>query len=450
MSLTYGHKMLGVYEEVKVDAIRINEGRRALDSENLKIITKSIADRGLIQPIVLYKENDTYHLLAGAHRLQAMKDLKMEKIGARVYDYMLNPYELKAIEIYENLHRKNLNDMERIQQTSELHSLMQRIHGPALHAGAVSTSSAKGHSIRDTARILNVSVGSVHGDIKLARLFQSVPELKKVIDPNMNRSTIKRVLQRINTVISNRNVAAQSDRFSTLAENYILGDFFDNKLPSGNFALIECDPPYGIELNTTKDLLDKTNMLEYEDIPEKDYPSFLQKLCKECYRLGSDNSWLILWYSIKYYPHVIAALEAAGYEYNYVPALWLKRQVGTQFKFYSTLSPYMVLGGVFEQFIYARKGSPSLYKAGRENVFEYAQVPAHQKIHATERPVDLMVELINTFVGPNTNVLVPFAGSGATIVAAAQLNCHVIGYDKSEIHRDAFVAKQQKEQQNAC
>ena len=61
-----------------------------------------------------------------------------------------------------------------------------------------------------------------------------------------------------------------------------------------------------------------------------------------------------------------------------------------------------------------------------------------KKIHATQKPVPLLRHLIQASSVPGEIVLDPFAGSGSTLVAAAQLGCKFYGIEQHEpFHRSA-------------
>ena len=431
--------LLGTHEQVLISLIDTDDNRRPLDPEHVKKLQQGISISGLINPITLYHppERQRYKLLAGRHRYHACKALGMEIISARVYDRTLSDYELKAIEVYENLHRKDLTHDEIAKQTNQLHELMQRIHGPKLAGGTTNT----GHSMRDTARVLGRSIGSIHNDIKIAKAIESLPELG--LDKALSRVDALRILQRFNSVMDNRSIAEgianTADGLNTGVENsYIVGDFFANTLPSESFSFIECDPPYGIDLQ----LLRKgSNILhDYNEIGEQEYYSFIANLANECYRLASPNAWIILWHGPQWYSVCITALHDAGFSCHNVPAIWKKGNSPGQ-----SQSPDSVLGNSYESFIYGRKGSPKLFMPGRSNIFDYAGVPPSLNRHPTERPVALIADILRTFTWPGTNVLSPFLGSGNTIIAAQQLGLQCIGFDLSQQFHDEFVARLVKE-----
>ena len=92
-------------------------------------------------------------------------------------------------------------------------------------------------------------------------------------------------------------------------------------------------------------------------------------------------------------------------------------------------------------FFYAWKGRPALNKPGRSNNFQFPPVPPNQKTHPTERPVELMKEIYETFAFPGSRVLIPFLGSGNGLIAADQLNMAGLGYELSKGYRDSFLVK---------
>ena len=53
----------------------------------------------------------------------------------------------------------------------------------------------------------------------------------------------------------------------------------------------------------------------------------------------------------------------------------------------------------------------------------------------------MIQELLCTFAKPRSNVLVPFAGSGNTLLAAANLGMKALGFDLGEEYKNAYVIK---------
>lgn len=80
------------------------------------------------------------------------------------------------------------------------------------------------------------------------------------------------------------------------------------------------------------------------------------------------------------------------------------------------------------------KGRPLLTGKRIPNVLNFAKTG--NKLHPTEKPVDLMEELIKSFSKENDVILDPFMGSGSTLVACNNLNRKYIGVELSEEYFD--------------
>jgi len=160
----------------------------------------------------------------------------------------------------------------------------------------------------------------------------------------------------------------------------------------------------------------------------------LNKLTDECYQLAADNSFIIIWCGPEHIARVLSSMQRAKFEVCKIPGIWLKGNSQGQAQGMNTN-----LGNSYEMFVYGRKGSAQIRKMGRSNVFNFNGVPPSQRIHPTERPPALMRELLDTFVWPGSNVLVPFAGSGVTIRTAFELGHKAIGFDLSSHFRDAYI-----------
>lgn len=75
------------------------------------------------------------------------------------------------------------------------------------------------------------------------------------------------------------------------------------------------------------------------------------------------------------------------------------------------------------------KGCYKVKTWGSGDVLKYKIVPASKRHHPSEKPVDLLVDLIKTVTPPNGVVLDPFAGSGSTLVAAKSEGFSFIGIE---------------------
>ena len=170
---------------------------------------------------------------------------------------------------------------------------------------------------------------------------------------------------------------------------------------------------------------------------------------RECYRVLKPNSWLINWFGPDpWFNPIHLWLTETGFKNKRMPALWVKGEENDAHVVERTsgqcMQPERDLAKTFEFFFYARKGVPLLAKPGSTNVFGYKPIPPQNKVHPTERPIEMMADILTTFAQPNANVLVPFAGSGNTLIAAAQNQMIPIGFDLTEEYYESYIIKVHK------
>ncbi len=99
--------------EISLDLIysNPNQPRKNFDIEALDELALSIKIHGVIQPIVLNKdENGKYMIVAGERRYRASKIAGLKKIPAVVRGY--SERQIKEVSIIENLQREDLNPIE--------------------------------------------------------------------------------------------------------------------------------------------------------------------------------------------------------------------------------------------------------------------------------------------------------------------------------------------------
>ncbi|MEA4816116.1 MAG: ParB/RepB/Spo0J family partition protein [Lachnospiraceae bacterium] len=98
--------------EVDINKIEPNSGqpRRRFEEEKLTELAASIKEYGIIQPIIVRKENDYYKIIAGERRWRAAKIAGINKIPIIIKD--INEKEAFELALIENLQRADLNPIE--------------------------------------------------------------------------------------------------------------------------------------------------------------------------------------------------------------------------------------------------------------------------------------------------------------------------------------------------
>ena len=105
---------------VKVDEIEPNQmqPRKNFNEDALHELAESIKQVGVIQPLILQKENSYYRIIAGERRWRAARIAGLTEIPAIIKEY--TPVEVIEIALIENIQREDLNPIEEAQAFQRL------------------------------------------------------------------------------------------------------------------------------------------------------------------------------------------------------------------------------------------------------------------------------------------------------------------------------------------
>ena len=404
------------------------EKRYRDDLGDIEALAESIREKGILQPITV---DTDFNLLAGERRITAAGMAGLLKIPALVRKTD-GEIDAREVELLENVMRKDFTWEEEAVLIRDIDALYKEKN--------------MDWSGRKTAQLLNKGVASVARAIQLANACEVIPELGdmktadealKTIRGMENQAIVHELRKRQNEQKPGFVGSGIIDALARADKDYRIGDTFKGltELPSnGAIPLIECDPPYGIELNKNKASKDTVanNVDSYHEVPMKDYDEFLHKLTAELFRVAARDCWLVFWYGPTWHTQVLASLRKAGWLVDEIPCIWAKTQG-------QTLQPELYLARGYEPFFLCRKGSPVMVKRGRLNVFNYAGVPGAQKYHPTQRPVELIEDILDHLATVNGKVLIPFLGSGTTIRACYNQGLKAFGWDLNPEYKDKFM-----------
>lgn len=114
--------------ELKINEIEPNreQPRKQFDQEKLKGLAESIKQHGVVQPIIVKKNENGYSIIAGERRWRAAKIAGLKTIPAIIKD--LTSREIMEVALIENLQREDLNPLEEAEAYKKLmddHGLTQ-------------------------------------------------------------------------------------------------------------------------------------------------------------------------------------------------------------------------------------------------------------------------------------------------------------------------------------
>lgn len=438
---------VGIVGMIPLKSVVVSDRARQ-EMGDLNGLETSLKESGLIQPLavqVIHSENgspDTYRLLAGERRFRVLERNGAELVPVRIYDKELSPLEMKVIEKSENFYRKDMEYYEFDRLTLEIHQMQQELHGvkPPGPGGS-------GWGMKDTAEMIGAeSSATVVEAVKRAQAREAFPQL---FDGCKTASDASKLLKKLDEAVIKQAIAQKLESEAAtssggelydISKRFIVRDFFEGvkEIPSDYMHLVEIDPPYAIKLSEQKKKDGESQYLlgEYGEIDRDTYPDFMKRVFKECYRVMAQHSWLICWFAPQpWFEKIYEWLTEAGFETTRMCGIWTKGTSG------QNMNPSVRLSNTYEMFFYAWKGSPALNKAGHGNEFRFSPVPASSKTHPTERPVELMKELYETFAFTGSRVLIPFLGSGNGLLAAYSLGMSAVGFELSKSYKDSFLVK---------
>ena len=97
---------------LKINQIEPNkeQPRKNFDQEKLEELADSIQEHGLVQPIVVTRQDGYYQIIAGERRWRAAKMAGLKEVPVVIKEY--TPQEMLEVALIENLQRQDLNPVE--------------------------------------------------------------------------------------------------------------------------------------------------------------------------------------------------------------------------------------------------------------------------------------------------------------------------------------------------
>lgn len=87
-----------------------NQPRKSFDEQKIIQLSESIKQHGIIQPVILKTNGDTYSIIAGERRWRAAKIAGIKEIPAIIMN--LSDKEILEVSLIENIQRQDLNPIE--------------------------------------------------------------------------------------------------------------------------------------------------------------------------------------------------------------------------------------------------------------------------------------------------------------------------------------------------
>jgi adenine-specific DNA-methyltransferase len=178
------------------------------------------------------------------------------------------------------------------------------------------------------------------------------------------------------------------------------------QVPAGSAGFILTDPPYITHYRSR----------DGRTVPNDDNDAWLKPAFAEMYRVLARDSFCVSFYGWPHADRFLTAFRAAGF--RVVGHLTFPKRYSSATKFLSYRHECAYL---------LAKGYPQAPDRPIGDVIAWTY--SGNKLHPTQKPLSVLVPLIETFSAHGDVVLDPFAGSGSTLLAARSLGRRYFGIE---------------------
>ena len=414
-------------KSIKIEKSDDPSSRARTEFGDLSKLITSIKEHGFIHPLLVGKLAEPegehlYVLICGERRLRAGIMAGVTEVPVTTRENT-TASQRKAMELEENLLRKNLTWVEENECLLQLHEINQSIYGSATHSA-----SNEGWGVRQTAEKLGRSLGSVGNDLKLAQNLRDYPDLKKKVRnlPKMPaRKIVKQAIEekRLKLLVENKGI--------DIGVDLRLGDCrtLIDEIPDASIDCLLTDPPFAnpgiVEVgvsdkryfNTTE-----SNVSDWETMLPI-YKALIPKLAKKL-KVGA-HVYVFTGMGIVY-TTLMELFAKSGFIMDDLPIIWDKMRASVPTGDHHYMSCY-------EACLFGHNGAITrmLWKPTK-NILPVPAIAGQLRVHPLQRPDDLLRIMIENSTSVGQTVLDCFAGSGSTLKVARDLQRKAIGFELNE------------------
>jgi len=404
----------GSFHHVLVSSILVDrENRQRRDLVAISELAESISRLGLIHPIVITRKHE---LVAGERRLSACQRLGWTSIAAQYVDEV-EPERLQAIELEENIKRKDITWQDQCRAVREYHLLRQ---GQEFEWIAADTGTAIGLSERQTRDMLYVAEELAKGNkmVTEAPKFSTAEGIVRRARERQDEQALSKMKETIGVREGNEEAAPPDSVLNVDFKQWVHGHI------APRFNFIHCDFPYGVGADTFNQG-GATAHGGYEDTKET-WEALIEALHTATKKICTPSAHLMFWFAMRkgdnrLYEPTARALEKMGWDINPQPLIWMKSDGAGIIP-----DPERGPRQVYETCFIGARGDRKIVRA----VANAYAAPTVRERHMSEKPEPMLRHFFSMLVDSNTVMLDPTCGSGSALRAAESLGAkHVLGLE---------------------
>lgn len=366
-----------------------------MDDAHISSLADSIGKRGLIHPPVVSRD---LILVVGECRLEAVKRLGWTSVPVQYIDE-LDETALRAVELEENVRRKNLEWKEECLAVKEYHDL-RRAEEPEW-------------SQERTGEELGYTQQHIQQRLQVAKEILSGNE-RVIVAPKFSiaRGIVSRAIDRAKSTAS----VALTETFGAPKEpDSILTADFREWAPTYSgpkFNFIHCDFPYGIGADKFQMGPGAGSPLfhgTYDDSKET-YVQLCNVLADFVSTHCDAQCHIMFWFSMRHYDYTREHLRnKCGFQLDQFPLIWMKSDnVGV------ISDPERGPRRIYETAFFGSRGDRKIVSS----VSNAVALPSERSEHMSIKPQAMLSHFFRMFIDSSTTFLDPTSGSGSSVRAA--------------------------------
>jgi len=399
--------------------VRKDLGRYRQDMKKITKMRESLEKFGQLSPIIV---TESMELVAGGRRLAACLLSGREILCIKKEN--LSNFQLREIELEENIQREDLSPAEEVKAVNDLHLLKQEVHGD--------TTSGRegGWTLNDTAEAIGKTKGSVIDSIALAKAVEEFPELKDC----KSKSDIRKAAAAINRVqeraVRSEEYQENVKKIERVHVSHLDARIHMKTIKDNSIDLLLFDPLYEIDADQTRQGIGGTpgslSVAGYKIPDKRTNLSLIRDIAKESERFCKSNSHLYVFVAPEHFKEIREIFISCSWNCYIKPIIWYKPNAG------QTNQPLMWPSSSYEMILFGRKIDSKLIKLGKNDVLPCSTVTKSAKFHDFEKPIPLLEDLITRVAFPGCTLYDPCMGGGSSIIAGLKSQLICFGCDISE------------------
>jgi ParB/RepB/Spo0J family partition protein len=420
----------GRFHRIDIESIIVNrDERQRRKLTGVDELADSIKRTGLIHPIVITPE---LVLVAGERRLAACKKLGLKQITAQYVDEADAPTR-KAIELEENVRRKDIDDQDRLRAIREYHLLRTSEERPWTEPEwtEADTARALGFSRSTINEALGIANEIAKGNERIAK-EKDYSAMRNIYRTQKKRHADGVLWQIVDELLEKPPISEEDETIQVRDFNeWVKTDL--HKAPRFNF--IHCDFPYGIGADSFNQGAAGT-LGGYTDTRET-WDRLMDSLA--AVTRTTESCHLMFWFAMRkgdqrLYESTAQRLEQMGWVINPMPLIWMKSD-GSGIIPVPNHDPRQI----YETCFLGTRGERRILLS-KPNA--YAWPMPSDRLHMSEKPEEVLTHFFEMVVDEHTVMLDPTCGSGSSIRAAEALGAKYalgleINREFAQIARDA-------------